>query len=163
MVLQIPKRQEGDMGKLLTFATIVTTALLLVGGIYAPEHPMMWLASTSQDFAIIRSVIMVALLGLLFTQPPRNVIFRGLLGGLAVVLVTLTGLQVNNYSILILDVFTFLQAAIIFTIAAIEPDPLADEETATLDKLFRKHRAVAVALFTAQTTRLAHTTKQGDI
>lgn len=144
------------MSKLLIFVTITTTVLLLVGGIYYPDNPMIWLASTSQDFAIIRSIIIVALIGLLFTNPPRKVVFRSALGVLSLALVMITTIQVNNYSIYVLDAFTFLQAAIIFALAAIEPDPLAEDEALTASDLLQRSQSLTVTLFTAQAHKLLH-------
>ena len=68
------------MGKLVLALSFVAVSILLVFGLTAPDDPVMWLASTSPEFALVRLGILVALLALLVTNPPRNAVLRGIVG-----------------------------------------------------------------------------------
>ena len=72
------------MGKLILFLSFVSISVLFVFGMLAPESSVMWLASTSSSFMILRVVMLSALVALLITNPPRNVLLRSVVGMLAI-------------------------------------------------------------------------------
>jgi hypothetical protein len=112
------------MQKLLIVGSTIMAAILLVGGLYFPNEFIMWMASTSLTFAVTRGVIILALLGLLFTHPPRKVWFRMLLSILAVSQISWALAEINSGSIHILDAMLLLNTGIIFAIAALELQPV---------------------------------------
>jgi hypothetical protein len=112
------------MQKLLIVGSTIMAAILLVGGLYFPNEFIMWMASTSLTFAVTRGVIILALLGLLFTHPPRKVWFRMLLAIAAVSQISWALAEINSGSIHILDAMLLLNTGIIFAIAALELQPV---------------------------------------
>lgn len=109
------------MSRVLIFSTILMTAALLVGAIFFPTNPIMWLGSTSADFVTVRAILIVLLTILLFTDPPRNILLRVVLGLSSVALFTWVSMEIYTYSILVLDVGIFILAGIILAIEALEP------------------------------------------
>jgi hypothetical protein len=112
------------MQKLLIVGSTIMAAILLVGGLYFPNEFIMWMASTSLTFAVTRGVIILALLGLLFTHPPRKAWFRMFLAILAVGQISWALAEINSASIHILDAMLLLNTGIIFAIAALELQPV---------------------------------------
>ena len=115
----ITERDE-FMNKILTIGLIGILAALIAGSIYAPAEPLMWLASTSQHYVIMRVVLIVSLAILLFTKPPRSPIIRIGLGTLSFMLATWTLDEAYNNMIHLWDALVFLQTAIILAIESLE-------------------------------------------
>ncbi len=109
------------MSRVLIFSTILMTTALLVGAIFFPTNPIMWLGSTSADFVTVRAILIVLLIILLFTDPPRNILLRVVLGLSSIALLSWVSLEIYTYSILVLDVGIFMLAGIILAIEALEP------------------------------------------
>lgn len=108
------------MKKTLIGATILLTAALLLGGIYYPNSPLMWLAGTSIIYAVLRAILIIILGVLLFSNPPRAYLFRYGIGLVAVVLGVATAVCALTYKINIVDAVVFIEIAIIFGIEALE-------------------------------------------
>lgn len=108
--------------KLLIYATSVLVGAMLISGLYDPDSPLMWLASTSNEYAYMRAALIGVLVTLLITDPPRSMYFRSFLAGFAAVLFVSTVLLVNAFTIELIDAVIFIEVAIIFMIEAIEPE-----------------------------------------
>ncbi len=96
------------------------TTLLFIGGLYFPNDPVMWIASTTTQYESLRGVLIALLLVLLFSHPPRALLFRWFIGALAAGLLLATISSLLSYSMKLLDAVVFVEIAIIFGIEALE-------------------------------------------
>lgn len=110
------------MSKLYLFLGFVCLGILLVFGLAAPESSVMWLASSSINFAFIRGGLMIILLALLLTNPPRNKYFRIVTGTVSLLLVSWGLGAFYNNQLQLADFFSLMPAGIAIAIAALEPD-----------------------------------------
>jgi len=108
------------MKETLIIGTMLFTAVLLFGGIYFPNSPLMWLASTSLWFEIIRAGLIVMLGILLFSKPPRALYLRCAFGAIALVLGIVTVMFLVTYKINLIDAVVFIEIAVIFCLEALE-------------------------------------------
>jgi hypothetical protein len=121
------------MKKFLIGATLCLITALLLAGLYDPESPLLWVASSSIGFAYLRTALIVVLLVLLFTNPPRRLFLRaclmifGIILGFAVVQMALT------YTLNFLDAVVLLEVSIIAIIEGLESEIFA--ETTLVDRL----------------------------
>lgn len=106
--------------KFLIASTLVFVSALLIGGIYFPGSFAMYLASTAMTFTVLRAVVAVLLIGLLFTNPPRSLALRSIVGFTSVFLFVMNAYLVMNFQMFLLDAVVFLQVAILFGIEALE-------------------------------------------
>ena len=112
------------MKQVLIITTTLLIGAMLFDGIYYPDSPLMWLASTAIIYAFIRLGLVVILLGLLAFRPPRSFQARVFLGSVASVLGIVTLVLVGQYNIAFLDAIVFIEVAIILMIEALETDQL---------------------------------------
>lgn len=110
--------------KLLIIATMVLVCAMLFDGLYQKDAPLMWLASTTVNYAYMRAALVAVLLVLLVSSPPRSVNFRIFLAGFATALFASTLLLSYWYAIALLDAIVFLEVAIICMIEALEANPM---------------------------------------
>lgn len=115
------------MHKTLTTGAIIMITLLLAGSWFFPLSPVMWLASTSIVDICLRIGLLFMLIGLYFTDPPRHIVFRYVLGGAAVLLGLFTLISFYDNQIQLLDTLVYLESAVLFALAALESDPLTAE------------------------------------
>lgn len=108
------------MKKLLIVGTIILTTALLVSGVYFPNYPLMWLASTSTGYEVVRAGLIAVLTVLLVSNPPRAVHFRIFLAVCAGVLGISTLGLLLSYNMNLIDAVVFMEIAIIFAIEALE-------------------------------------------
>jgi hypothetical protein len=108
------------MKKILITLTILLIGALLLCGMYLPNAPLMWVASTALNYAYIRIGLLLVLLGLLFTNPPRALYFRAALGLVALILGVTTVYMLFTYQMYVVDVVVFLEVAIICGLEALE-------------------------------------------
>jgi len=108
------------MKKLLITGTLILTAALLVSGVLYPDHPLMWLASTSTTYGLVRAGLIAILTVLLFSHPPRAIHFRVFLGLTAAILSVGTATLLFTYQIGIVDALVLTEIAIIFALEAFE-------------------------------------------
>lgn len=103
------------------------STLLLLGAIFFKENSIIWLASTSELYTVLRSSLIAVVLSLLLTKPPRGMAFRIFLG-LAAVLVggSTIGLTYTN-NMNFLDTLVFMQASVLFLLAALETKSYATD------------------------------------
>lgn len=108
------------MKKAIIFGTIVLTAVLLVSGLWYPNYPLMWLASSSINYEIIRAGLIVVLAILFFSNPPRAIFFRVFLAICALGLGVSTITMLGTYEMNLIDAIVFMEIAIIFALEALE-------------------------------------------
>lgn len=106
--------------KFLIATTLVFVSALLIGGMYYPDSFAMNLADTTTTFTVLRAVICLMLIGLLFTNPPRSLALRSIVGVGSVFLFVMNAYLVTNFQVFLLDAVVFLEVAIIFGIEALE-------------------------------------------
>lgn len=115
------------MNKLILSLTFLSLGFLTVLSTINPDASAVWLASSSQSFDILRSAVMFMLLVLMFTNPPRNVILRAVVGVASTAFMVWSGYMAYQNYILILDGIVFLAAGIASLIAVLEFEP-GDEQ-----------------------------------
>lgn len=111
------------MTKIIIAGTLITSIFMNITAFIDPIYPVSWLASTSLDFALIRTFLAVLLLALLVTNPPRKIYFRSIMAITAIVTLTLATSMFGNFTVALLDYMLFILASINFAIAALEPLP----------------------------------------
>lgn len=123
------------MKQVLIITTILLIGAMLFDGVYYPDSPLMWLASTATAYAFIRLGIISILLGLLAFRPPRSLQTRVFLGSAASVLGISTIILLGRYDIAFLDAIVFIEVAIILMIEALETDQQTIRQLATKTSL----------------------------
>jgi hypothetical protein len=123
--MQANKRKEGQVDKTVYSGTILICLTLLAGSIWFPDNAAMWLASTSIIMNVGRVLIVGLMLGLVFTDPPRQRNFRLLLSGAALVFLIAALQHLYSGSVQLIDALLFFEAAVAFGIAAVEGNVLA--------------------------------------
>lgn len=108
------------MGKLLLVMTFIGFSILLIFGFVNPDSPVMWLASTSIEFTILRLVLIAILFAMFVTNPPRNVIFRAVVGATCMVLAGWALFATYENSMKILDTMMILESTIICGLMVLE-------------------------------------------
>jgi hypothetical protein len=108
------------MGKVVIFLSLVSLVILQVGSMVLATSPIMWLASATVPYEVVRGVLAILLLALLVTHPPRQVALRTLVGLTAAgVLVSALWLTYAN-QMLLLDSLSMSAAGVSMAIAAFE-------------------------------------------
>lgn len=100
--------------------SLLLIIILTIGSFYFPNSAAMWLASTSPFMIVARVVVGVLIVGLLASQPPRSLAFRGVLGAAALLLGGWGIVNTFGGGITFVDSLLFLHASISFALAAIE-------------------------------------------
>lgn len=100
--------------------SLLLVSILTIGSFFFPDSAAMWLASSAPEMITARLIIGILIVGLLVSQPPRNLGFRMVLGLAAAVL---AGWGIQNAfdgGITFVDSLLFLHAGVSFALAAIE-------------------------------------------
>jgi len=100
------------MSKLVLFLSLLGVAILLTFGIADPSSPVVWLASTSHNFVYLRVGMIITLLALLVTNPPRNVYLRTVVGAAALIMVSWSLSATYNNQMKFLDTLSILEVSI---------------------------------------------------
>lgn len=108
--------------RLLIIVTVFLVGIMLFDSLYYKDAPLMWLASTSLDYAYMRTVLVIVLISLFVSSPPRSQHFRLFLGSFALALFGSTLWLSLSYAIDLLDTVIFIEVAIIFMLEALEAD-----------------------------------------
>jgi|GEM_PF-2744215 len=124
------------MERVFLMLALLCTSLLLSIGVINPESPVMWLASTSVGFAVVRAAMIAGLAALLLTHPPRNKYLREGIGIAAAGLAgwVLVGMYEPGVSMKLLDQLSLLQFSISAGLAALEreiPVPVQSTKSKT--------------------------------
>lgn len=110
------------MSKLVLILSTLGLTLLMIVGMTDPNNPIMWMASTSESFTYLRGFLVAVLLGLLFTQPPRNVIFRGFVGLVSLIVASWALSLTYNNNIQLLDTMSLLLVCVSAGLTVLERD-----------------------------------------
>lgn len=113
------------MKQVLIVTTILLIGAMLFDGMYNPNSPLMWMASTAVVYTYVRLGLIVILLGLLAFRPPRSLYGRIFLVVAAAGLSSSTIILAGLYEVAFLDALIFIEASIIFLIEALETDQLS--------------------------------------
>ena len=109
------------MGKFVLSLSLLGLSILLIFGIFAPNSPVMWLAATSVEYALIRVVLIAVLIGLLVTNPPRNILFRIVAGTIAMGVSGWALSETYQNHMGLLDTLAFLLVSVSTGLAILEP------------------------------------------
>lgn len=115
------------MSKLILLLSLFGIALLFSLGLTNPDNPMVWLASSSMEYAWLRLGMMIALASLLVTHPPRNVYLRMIVGSFAGALAAWSLWETYNNHMLLLDSLSILQFSVSAGLTVMESDYLPAE------------------------------------
>lgn len=110
------------MSKVVLMMSFLALNILLVFGLFSPNSTIMWLASTSINFAILRMTLMIVLVALLVTKPPRNVLLRVFIGFLSVGLASWSLASTYNNQMKFMDTLVILQTCISAGLIILERD-----------------------------------------
>jgi hypothetical protein len=142
------RRMDMSVRTLLIGSTLLITSGLLVGGIYYPNDFFMHFAASSPVYTALRVSIIVIMVGLLLTEPPRSVVFRTIVASWAVLLTSLVINLLVTYQVNLFDIIMFMELAVIFTIESLEAGTprMVDVQTVTpkRSKPARKVRVIRV-------------------
>lgn len=119
--------------RLLITGLLLLIGLMLFEGLYKPEAPLMWLASTSVEYAYLRATLLIVLVTLLVSSPPRSAFFRLLLASFALTIGIGTAVLSYSHAIPLLDAVVFIEVAIVFMIEALEADIPTEKKVSLRD------------------------------
>jgi hypothetical protein len=108
------------MSKIILIMSIGCLSFLLFMGIFSPENPTVWMASTSSEFAALRFGLILVLLGLLVTKPPRNIYFRYFVAFISIGLMSWAMGATYTNNMKFLDTLILLEVAIASGIISLE-------------------------------------------
>lgn len=128
------RRNSMETSKWLIGSTLAFVVALFAGGIYYPDTLIMSFAETGSLFTWLRGIMIVLLLSLLVTNPPRSKALRSILAVWAVVLGWLGLSQMYMYELNPLDAAVFLELSIIFAIEALEARQIPVHKKPTIPK-----------------------------
>lgn len=109
-----------DTKHLIALMSIFMAAWLLANGLLLPDGFVMSFASAGIVHSVLRAVVIIGLVAVLVSRPPRSARVRLFLAALSAMLFAGSCAAVLNYQIGILDVLLYSQVAIILAIEAIE-------------------------------------------
>jgi thiol:disulfide interchange protein len=137
------------MSKIIISLSLVGLAILFTFGLLAPNNPIMWMASTSENFALLRFGLMVMLATLLVTNPPRNLYLRALIGSVALFMTAWSLGSTYNNQMKLLDTMSVLQvnisAALIILERRVLPKPADSSPTETKSAASKRRTRTAHA------------------
>lgn len=125
------------MKQTVFFGSLLSVIFLLLGTYVFPTDIIMWFASTSWIFTVLRLLMAVVLILVLCTTPPRELYMRLAMGAAALIsLGAGVGIAMSD-SLHVLDIILFIQLGIVLGLEALEfnEDELA-EKTRTLQKQY---------------------------
>lgn len=128
------------MSKLVLLLSLLGIAILFTLGLTDPNNPVVWLASTSVDFAVLRMAMMIALAALLVTHPPRNIYLRMIVGVFAFSIAGWSLWATYSNAILLLDSLSILQFSISTGLIVLESEHFPVESQEDRVKAARKSR-----------------------
>jgi hypothetical protein len=130
------------MNRLIFGGSLASALFLIIGTYVFPSSDMMWLASTSLAYTVVRCAMVAVLLVVLFTDPPRKIAVRLLMGAAAATLVGWGSALIASDSMHVLDVVLFLEVGFAFGLEALELNEEEVEER--IDYLQHPEAAPAV-------------------
>ena len=113
-------KKNMTVNRFLIGATTGVVAAIIVASIFFEASPLLWFVDTSPVYMFLRFVMVLLLVGLLVTNPPRSVLLRSSMGVFAAILMAVVIDGVMAYKVNLLDVVMFTEVAIILGIEALE-------------------------------------------
>jgi len=117
------------MGKLIEILSVFALGLLLILSTVSPDAPAIWLAATTSEYYFIRVPLMIILLVLLFTHPPRNIYFRQFVTIAAIIVGGWSLTATYQNKMMFLDSLSILAASISMLLAVLEYEPQRQEKS----------------------------------
>jgi len=119
------------MGKLLLFMSMMSLLFLYIVTIISPNSPVLWLASVSFTYQLIRLALAFILFIQLLTQPPRQLVFRFVTSLIAVMVGAWAIGATFGYQMEFADTLAFLIASLAIGITSLEyqPDDELEDES----------------------------------
>lgn len=108
------------VNKFLIGGTVGLISTVLVASVFFQSSVLLWFVDTSPVYLFLRSVMVLLLVGLLITNPPRSKLLRVSLVAFSVVLIAVVVERVMAYQMHLLDVIIFVEVAIILAIESLE-------------------------------------------
>jgi len=106
--------------KFLIFMTMLFVAAVGATALYYQDSPIAWFVEVSAFATGLRAALLVLLTVLLFSNPPRSILFRSVLLIGTIIMGGVAAQQVISYSMYFLDIALYVQVGIIFAIEALE-------------------------------------------
>ena len=115
------------MGKVMLVLSFIGIGFLFLVGLFDPNSPVMWMASTTENYTLLRLGLMAVLLLLIVTNPPRNVYLRSIVGLLSLVAVSWALSETYQNHLKLLDSFSILEVGVLagLTVSEQELEPAA--------------------------------------
>ena len=110
------------MSKVVLLLSLLGISILFSLGLTDPDNPIIWLASTTLNFAYLRLAMMVALASLLMTHPPRNVYLRMTIGVFVTMLAGWSLYSTYSNQLMLLDSLAILQFCVSAGLAILEKE-----------------------------------------
>ena len=133
------------MNRALFSGSLVCVTFLLIGTFMFPSSMVMELASTSALATVFRVLMAAMLITVLFSSPPRRLLVRAAMGGMALVLLVSGVVLSLANSMHLLDVLLFFELGCALGIEALEfNDDEVEQETERFHEMYH----------TAQTNQL---------
>lgn len=120
------------MNRLIFGSSLTCVVFLLVGSYLFPDNTIMWFAGTSLGYTLFRLVMVIALVAVLITNPPRTMYMRLAMGALSLSLLFSGVVLLYSDVVHVLDMLLFVLLGVTFAIEALEfnEDELTDRATA---------------------------------
>lgn len=136
------------MNRIVMLLSLLAVSILIFFGIFSPDNPVMWLASTTQVYIFLRIAMAAVLVALLLTKPPRNQLFRLCVAMFSISLAywSLSATYQNHMAFL--DTMSILTFSISCSLAVAELD-----ETKVATIRARGLRRLTASLYAAYTLR----------
>ena len=129
------------MGKLILLLSILATAILFSLPFIDPSNSIMWLASVEANFTYLRLIMLIILVSLLATHPPRHLWLRFLVGSFAIAIASWAVWQTYFWSMNILDILSILQFSIATGVIILESKQFPLEPIGEDERLVMAHQA----------------------
>jgi hypothetical protein len=123
------KKAGGTMGKFILFMSFLILGILVTLSFLVPNTAAMWLASTASSYNLVRISLMIIVLGLLVTNPPRNTYFRYFVGLITVTLSIWAIAATYQNDMQFLDTISILATGISMGIVVLEYGPAEADNT----------------------------------
>ncbi len=108
------------MNRFLYFCSILVLLFFVAGSYFFPNDMLMWFASTAGADNLVRISLSVVLVMLMVIPPPRSIVFRILLGAVAVALAGWTVSTFYSEQLRVLDALAYALLSVVFGLAALE-------------------------------------------
>lgn len=108
------------MNRFLYFCSIIVLLFFVAGSYLFPNDMLMWFASTADADNLVRVSLAFVLVLLMVVPPPRSIVFRILLGLVAVCLVGWTASTFYSDQLRVLDALAYALLSVVFGLAALE-------------------------------------------